>query len=117
MHCHLKTIRSIWSQIVSQLSGSLIIQFSRCCKSRDLSCTVQKYLKSAPKLAAWLETDLPEGLTVLSLPKAYQRQLRTLNPQERVSVNLNAAYARLIIAILMELDETWQTGNSFRIKA
>jgi transposase-like protein len=90
-----------------------------------LKQTIQKYLKSAPKLAAWLETDLPEGFTVFGFPKAHQRRLRTVNPLERVHREIErrtrvvsifpseAACLRLISAILMELDETWQTGKIY----
>lgn len=87
--------------------------------------TVQKYLKCAPKLAAWLETDLPEGLTVFGFPKAHQRRLRTVNLLERVHRELErrtrvvsvfpneSACLRLLSAILMELDEAWQTGKVY----
>lgn len=90
-----------------------------------LGRTVQKYAKSAPKLAAWLETDLPEGFTVFSFPKAHQRRLRTVNPLERVHREIERrtrvvsifpseqACLRLISAILMELDEAWQTGKVY----
>ena len=46
--------------------------------------TAQKYEQTAPKLAAWLEENLPEGLTVLSFPEAHRRLLRTTNGVERV---------------------------------
>ncbi len=87
--------------------------------------TVQKYLKCAPQLAAWLETDLPEGLTVFGFPKAHQRRLRTVNLLERVHRELErrtrgvsvfpneSACLRLLSAILMELDEAWQTGKVY----
>lgn len=90
-----------------------------------LSRTVQKYLKSAPKLAAWLETDSAEGFTVFAFPKAHQRRLRTVNPLERVHREIERrtrvvsifpseqACLRLISAILMELDEAWQTGKIY----
>ena len=90
-----------------------------------LNRTVQKYLKSAPKLAAWLESDLPEGFAVFSFPKAHQRRLRTVNPLERVHREIErrtrvvsifpseAACLRLISALLMELDEAWQTGKVY----
>jgi transposase-like protein len=85
--------------------------------------TVQKYAKSAPRLAAWLERDLPEGFTVFAFPKAHQRRLRTVNPLERVHREIErrtrvvsifpseASCLRLISAILMELDGAWQTGK------
>lgn len=87
--------------------------------------TMDKYRKSAPKLAAWLESDLPEGFTVFSFPKAHQRRLRTVNVLERVHRELErrtrvisifpneAACLRLVSAILMELDEAWQTGKIY----
>lgn len=90
-----------------------------------LGRTVQKYAKSAPKLAAWLETDLPEGFTVFSFSKAHQRRLRTVNLLERVHREIErrtrvvsifpseASSLRLISAILMELDEAWQTGKVY----
>ena len=49
-----------------------------------LKRTAQKYEQAAPKLAAWLEESLPEGLTVLSFPEAHRRLLRTTNGVERV---------------------------------
>jgi len=38
---------------------------------------------AAPKLAEWLEENVPEGLTVLALPGHHYRRLRTSNPIER----------------------------------
>lgn len=87
--------------------------------------TIDKYRRTAPKLAAWLESDLPEGFTVFSFPKAHQRRLRTVNVLERVHRELErrtrvisifpneAACLRLVSAILMELDEAWQTGKVY----
>ena len=50
-----------------------------------LKRTAQKYEQTAPKLAAWLEENLPKGLTVLSFPEAHRRLLRTTNGVERVN--------------------------------
>ncbi len=83
---------------------------------------VQKYLKAAAKLATWMEANLPEGFTVFAFPKAHQRRLRTVNLLERVNRELDrrtrvvsifpseASCLRLISALLMELDDEWQTG-------
>ena len=49
-----------------------------------LKRTVQKYAQTAPKLSAWLEESLPEGLTVLAFPEPHRRLLRTTNRAERV---------------------------------
>lgn len=44
---------------------------------------VAAYRDTASKLAAWLEENLPEGLTVFALPEHHRRRLRTSNPIER----------------------------------
>jgi transposase-like protein len=51
---------------------------------RLLEQTVQKYLTSAPKLAEWLDANVPEALTVFRLPPAHRRRLRTTNMLERL---------------------------------
>jgi len=83
---------------------------------------VQKYEKSASRLADWLEKNLPEGLTVFAFPEAHRRKLRTNNSLERLNREIGrrtkvvsifpneTACLRLISAILMEQDEAWQTG-------
>ena len=47
--------------------------------------TVQKYAKTASKLADWMEKNIPEGLTVFAFPAAHQRKLRTTNLMERLN--------------------------------
>ncbi len=86
---------------------------------------VQQYAKNQPKLAGWLEANVPEGLAVFSFPAAHQRRLRTVNGLERLSQEIarrtrivrifpnEAACLRLISAILMELDDDWQTGKVY----
>lgn len=90
-----------------------------------LQRTIQKYLKCAPKLARWLESDLPEGFTVFGFPAAHQRRLRTVNALERANRELErrtrvvsifpseSSCLRLVSALLMELDEAWQTGRIY----
>jgi putative transposase len=50
---------------------------------------VQKYEKTAPRLAAWMEQALPEGLTVFSVPEPHRRLLRTTNGVERGECRIN----------------------------
>lgn len=90
-----------------------------------LQKTVEKYAKSASKLARWLEENLPEGLTVFDFPAAHRRLIRTTNGLERVNREVKrrtrvvgifpneAACLRLVSAILMEIDEQWQTGKLY----
>jgi transposase-like protein len=85
----------------------------------------QKYAKTASRLSAWLETNLPEGLTVFSFPSEHRRKLRTNNGLERLNREIgrrtrvvsifpnDAACLRLISALLMEQDEEWQTGRVY----
>jgi transposase-like protein len=51
---------------------------------RRLKTVVEKYQESAPNLANWLETNAPESLTVLALPEAQRKKLRTTNSLERL---------------------------------
>jgi putative transposase len=81
---------------------------------------VQKYAKTASKLADWLEKNIPEGLTVLAFPVAHQRRLRTTNMVERLNHEIHRrtrvatifpnekSCLRLISAFLVERDEEWQ---------
>jgi putative transposase len=90
-----------------------------------LDKVVEKYKKLASKLADWLEQNIPEGFTVFGLPEAQRRLLRTSNSLERVNEEIRrrtrvvgifpneASCLRLVSALLMELDEEWQTGRAY----
>lgn len=85
-----------------------------------LAQTVQKYAKTASKLAEWLEKNIPEGLTIFAFPVAHQRKLRTTNMIERLNREIHrrtsvasifpseSSCLRLISALLIERDEEWQ---------
>ena len=86
---------------------------------------VNKYQSQAPRLADWLEHNVPEGLIVFSFPLSHRRRIRTVNMLERVSQEVKrrtrvvrifpneASCLRLISAILMEISEIWQTGRVY----
>ena len=90
-----------------------------------LKRTVQKYEKSAPKLADWMEQNLPEGLTVFAFPAAHRRLIRTTNGVERVNKELKrrtrvagifpneASCLRLVSALLMEISDDWQSDKAY----
>ena len=90
-----------------------------------LAKAVEKYQKSASRLAAWMPDNLPEGLMVFSFPTAYRRRLRTTNGVERlhrevrrrarvVSIFPNqASCLRLVSAVLNEISEEWLTGRKY----
>jgi putative transposase len=86
---------------------------------------VAKYADTASRLSAWMEENIPEGLTVFDFPKEHRRRLRTTNNLERVSQEIKrrtrvvrifpneSACLRLISAILMETSEEWETGRVY----
>lgn len=98
---------------------------SRARAEEYLKATVQKYEKTASKLAGWLEKNIPEGLTVFTFPTAHQRRIRTTNGLERlnreirrrtrvVSIFPNEKSAlRLISAILLEISDEWEGGKLY----
>ncbi|MGH7930280.1 MAG: IS256 family transposase [Candidatus Binatia bacterium] len=92
---------------------------------QQLSRVVRKYEKSAPKLAQWMEENVPESFTVFRLPPTHRARLRTTNMLERVNRELKrrtrvatlfpneASLLRLVTAVLMELSEEWETGKRY----
>ena len=92
---------------------------------RRLASAVRKYSQSAPKLADWMETNVPESLTVLCLPADHRRRMRTSNMLERLNREVkrrtrvvsifpnDAALLRLASAVLMEIDEVWISEKKY----
>lgn len=92
---------------------------------RLLALMVQKYAPVSKKLAAWLETSIPEGLTVFDFPVEHRRRLRTNNSLERLNREIKrrtrvatqfpneASLLRLATAVLMETDEEWQSDKRY----
>jgi len=92
---------------------------------RRLKQTAARYAKTAPKLAAWMEEALPEGLTVYAAPPGHRRRLRTTNTLERLSREIKrrtrvatlfpneASLLRLVSALLAETSEQWETTKVY----
>jgi len=90
-----------------------------------LQKAVNKYADIAPRLADWMEVNLPEGFTVFAFPKAHQKRLRTSNYLERLSQEIarrtkivrvfpnEGACLRLISVVLMEKNEEWEYGRIY----
>ncbi|MCH7227724.1 IS256 family transposase, partial [Haloferula sp. A504] len=86
---------------------------------------VEKHRKTASKLADWMETNIPEGLTVFQAPEPHRRRLRTSNMSENLNLQIKrrtrvaglfpneASVLRLVTAILMETSEEWETGRAY----
>lgn len=91
----------------------------------QLQQVVTKYATRAPQLAHWLETALPEGLTVYQFPRAHHRRIRTVNVMERINQEIRrrtrvarlfpneAACLRLVSALLMETHDEWITNKCY----
>jgi transposase-like protein len=90
-----------------------------------LKDTVIKYDQIAPRLADWMEVNLPEGFTVFAFPRLHQKRLRTSNALERLSQEIKRrtrvvrvfpnedACLRLVSAVLMEFSEDWEYGRIY----
>ena len=84
-----------------------------------------RYQACAPKLSAWMEENLPQGLAVFALPSAHQKRLRTSNAIERVNQEIKrrtrvaslfpneASLLRLVSALLAETSAEWETGKVY----
>jgi transposase-like protein len=90
-----------------------------------LNEVVASYAPTAPKLATWMDENLPQGFAAFAFPTAHQRRLRTTNPLERVNMELKrrtrvaslfpneASLLRLVSALLAETSEEWETGKIY----
>jgi transposase-like protein len=90
-----------------------------------LAKAVQKYEKSASRLAEWIADNIPEGLTVFAFPVAHRKLIRTTNGVERlhrevrrrarvVSIFPNqASCLRLVSAVLNEISDEWLTDRTY----
>jgi len=92
---------------------------------RLLQMAITKYATSAPRLSAWLEENIAEGLTVFAFPLEHRRFIRTTNALERVNREIRrrtrvvgifpneASCLRLTSTVLMEISEEWQIGKKY----
>jgi transposase-like protein len=92
---------------------------------RRLKEIVARYQKTAPQLAAWLEQAAPEAITVLRVPAAHRRRLRTTNGLERLNKEIKrrtrvatlfpneASLLRLASAVLSEISDDWETDRAY----
>jgi len=86
---------------------------------------VADYGDKAPKAIAVLENGFDDITAVLSLPEKYRKRLRTTNGMERLNEEIRRrervirifpnrdSVIRLVSALLMEMDEKWQTGHKY----
>jgi transposase-like protein len=74
---------------------------------------------------AWLEKNVPEGLTTFDFPAEHRRRIRTNNGLERLNREIKrrtrvaslfpneASLLRLATAVLIETDKEWQTEKRY----
>jgi transposase-like protein len=92
---------------------------------RQWEIAVKKYRSTAPRLAEWLEANVPQGLAVFALPPSHRRRLRTINMLERLNKELKrrtrvaglfpneASALRLVSAVAMEISDEWETNRKY----
>jgi len=110
---------------VAQTIRSVFDCPDRASAEARLKTVVAAQATTAPKLATWMEENLPQGLTAFAFPAAHRRRLRTSNPLERVNMELKrrtrvaglfpneASLMRLVSALLAETSEEWETGKTY----
>lgn len=92
---------------------------------RRLMLLVQQYEKTMPRLSAWIEENVMQGLAVLALPAEQRRYLRTTNMLERLHKEIKrrtrvatlfpneASLLRLVSAVLAETSDEWECGRVY----
>jgi putative transposase len=110
---------------VASAIRSIFNSQDRADADRRLELVARKYEKSAPKLSRWLTENVPDGLTVFTLPEPHRRRLRTSNMLERLNKEIKrrtrvatlfpneASLLRLVSAVLIEVSEEWETGKIY----
>jgi len=94
-------------------------------RSQRLALAVERYRETVPDLAAWLENNIPDGLSIFELPPAHRQRLRTSNALEHLSREIKrrtrvatlfpnaASLLRLVSAVAIEISEEWETGRIY----
>ena len=92
---------------------------------RQLGLAVELYREKAPRLARWIEENVPEGLTVFMLPAYHRTRMRTTNGLERLNKEIKrrtrvavlfpneASVLRLVTAVVSEISEEWEAGKVY----
>jgi transposase-like protein len=87
--------------------------------------TVEKYRKSASRLATWLEENISDGFAIMTYPSKIRRLLRTTNMMERLNKEIKRrtrvvmvfpnteSIERLASALLMEISQEWESNKVY----
>jgi len=116
-----KTMRAEIAETMREIFNSPTLEMARAMKRE----AIQKYEKSAPEFAKWLEENVEEGLTIYQFPKEHRRKLRTSNGIERVNREIKKrtrvavlfpnkeSALRLVTGVIIEIHEEWITGKVY----
>jgi transposase-like protein len=86
---------------------------------------VEKYAQIAPRLADWMEVNLPEGFSFFAFPVSHWKRIRAANSEGRVSREIKrrtrvvrvfpneSSGLRLVSSIMMEIGEEWEFGRQY----
>ncbi|MHC4811072.1 MAG: transposase, partial [Planctomycetota bacterium] len=55
---------------------------------RRLKLATERWRPQMPRLAAWMESNMPEGFAVIALPLEHRRRLRTTNLIECIKTEI-----------------------------
>lgn len=92
---------------------------------RYLNNIIDKYRETMPRLSEWMKNNIPEGLTVMGLEPWLWRYLRTSNLLERLMKEIKRrtnvvmvfpnekAAERLVISVLMEINDGWSAARAY----
>jgi transposase-like protein len=116
-----KTMRAEIADTMREIFNSPTLEMARAMKR----AAIQKYEKSAPEFAKWLEENIEEGLTIYQFPKEHRRKLRTSNGIEKVNREIKKrtrvavlfpnkeSALRLVTGVILEIHEEWVTGKVY----
>lgn len=116
-----KSMRIEVGEVMREIFNSPTLEMALEMKRR----AVEKYQKSAPQFAKWLEDNVDEGLTVFEFPPEHRKKLRTSNGIERVNKEIKRrtrvavlfpneeSALRLVTGVIIEIHEEWVTGRVY----
>ena len=133
IRCHVHLQRNAFAYIpknemkedVARKISGILTAPDRAEAERLLDKAISLYEKKAPKLAAWMADNLPEGFAVFELEPKLRRKLRSTNMIERLNREIKRrtrvstlfpneeSLLRLVSAILMEQSEEWESGRNY----
>lgn len=113
------------TKVMEQLCGLEVTSTQVNEADRRLRELIETYHDTAPRLADWLEANVPEGLTTFALPAGHRKRLRTTNSLERLNKQIKrrtrvatlfaneASLLRLACPVLSEISDEWESSRAY----